>query len=48
MTNYLVINNIWPEFAELLASRPITIFEFHSSGMDCLNKKLCFGLILNV
>ena len=39
MTSYLLIKNIWPEFAELLATRPITIHEFHSTGKDCLKKK---------
>ena len=29
---------IWPEFAELRATRPITIHELHPTGMDCLNK----------
>ena len=32
------INNIWLEFAKLLAKRPITIHEFFSTGMDCLSK----------
>ena len=36
MTSLLFITNIWPEFAELLASHPITIHEFHSTGMDYL------------
>ena len=31
MTSYLFNNNIWPEFAELLDARPITIHEFHSN-----------------
>ena len=47
MTIYLLINNIWPEYAELLATRPITIHEFHATRTDCLNKTF-FGLILNV
>ena len=38
MTSYLLINNIWPESAEWLATRPITIHEFYSTWMDCLNK----------
>ena len=46
MTNYLFINKVWPEFAELLATRPITIHEFHSTGMDCLNKTF-FGFNFN-
>ena len=37
MTSYLFIDDIWPEFAELLATRPIMIHEFHSTGMDCSN-----------
>ena len=47
MNSYLFINNIWPEFAELLATRPITIHGFHSTGMDYLNKTF-FGFILNL
>ena len=43
MTGYLFIYNQWPEFAELFATRPITIHEFHSTGMDCLNKTF-FGI----
>ena len=43
MTGYLFINNIWPEFAELLAKRPITIHEFNSIGMDCLNNTFFGG-----
>ena len=42
MTSYLLINNKWPEFVELLATRPITIHE-----MDLLNKTV-FWFILNV
>ena len=42
MTSNLFINNIWPEFEKLLYTRPIMIHEFHSTGMDCLNKKF-FG-----
>ena len=38
MTSYLFINDICPEFAELLATRPFTSYEFYSTGMDCLNK----------
>ena len=38
MTRYLFINNIWSEFVELLAMRPIDVHEFYSTGMDCLNK----------
>ena len=44
MTTYLLINDLWPEVAELLATRPITIQEFHSSGIECLNKTF-LGLI---
>ena len=47
MTNYLVSTNIWAELVELLATRPITIHEFHSTGMDRL-KKLYFWVILNL
>ena len=47
MTIYLFINNVKSKFAELLASRPITIHEFHSPGMDCLNKTF-LGFILNL
>ena len=46
MTSYLVIINIWHEFAELLATRPITVHKFHSTGMDCLNKAF-FGVNFN-
>ena len=34
------IYRLWPEFAELLATRPITSHEFHSTGKDCLKKKI--------
>ena len=34
----MTIYNLLAEFAELLATRPITIQEFHSTGMDCSNK----------
>ena len=45
MTSYLFIDDIWPEFAELLATRPIMIHEFHSTGMDGLfEKKYIWGL----
>ena len=49
MISYLFIN-IWPEFAELLDKPPITIHEFHSTGVDCLNKKknLCLFKIYYV
>ena len=40
MTRFLFVNNISPEFADLLATRPITIHEFHSTGIDCLNKTI--------
>ena len=43
MTSYLFINNIWTEFAELLAMHPITIHEIHSTGMDYLYKTF-FGV----
>ena len=33
MTSYLFINKVWPAFAELLATRPMTIHEFHSTGI---------------
>ena len=32
ITIYLFINNVWPEFAEILATRQITIHEFHLNG----------------
>ena len=38
-TSYFFINKIWPEFAELLATRPITIHEFNSTEMEYLNKR---------
>ena len=38
MTSYLFISKVLPEFSELLATRPIMIHEFHSTGMDCLTK----------
>ena len=38
MTSYYLNNNIWPEFAELLATCPISTHKFHTTGMDCLNK----------
>ena len=44
MTCYICINNMWPEFAELLARRPFAIHEFHLFGMDCLNKTFPCGL----
>ena len=47
MASYLFLNNILPEFVELLATRPITIHDFHSNVMDCLDKTF-FGLILNL
>ena len=47
MTSYLFINNLWPEFAELLATHPITIHEFHSTGINCLNKTF-FEVYLNL
>ena len=47
MSSYLYKNKIWSEFAEVLATRPITIHEFHSPGMDSLNKTV-FGLIFNL
>ena len=43
MTSYIFVNNIWPEFAELLATRPINIHEIHSTGIDCLNKTFFEG-----
>ena len=46
MTSYLIINIVWPEFAELLATRPIAIHEFHSTGIDCM-KKMFFWVNLN-
>ena len=45
MNSYLFINIKWPELAELLPTRPITIHEFHSTGKDCLNKTF-FGVNL--
>ena len=33
MTSFLLINNIWPEFAEVFARHAITIHEFHSTGI---------------
>ena len=36
MPSYLFINKVSPEFAELLATRPITILEFLSTRMDCI------------
>ena len=45
MTSYLFFNNIWPKIAELLTKHPIKIHEFHSTGMDCLNKTF-FGIFL--
>ena len=47
MTSYLFFNNVRPEFDELIATHPITIHEFHSSGMNCLNK-LFLGVILHL
>ena len=44
MISYRFINIIWPEFAKLLATRLLTIHNFHSSGIDCLNEKLFFHL----
>ena len=44
MYSYLFINNIWPEFAKLLDTRPITIHKFYSTGLDCLNKTFFFHL----
>ena len=44
MTGHLFINNIWPEFAELLVTLPITIHECHSTEMDCLKKNEFWGL----
>ena len=38
LDSYILIYKVWPEFAELLDTRPITIHEFHSTGMDSLNK----------
>ena len=32
------INNIWPEFAKILDTRPITIKKFYSNGLDGLNE----------
>ena len=43
MTSYLFIWNMWPEFAKLFYTRPITIHEFYSTGMDCLIKTF-FGV----
>ena len=40
MISYLFIDYIWPEFAEVLATRPITIHEFHSTGKESLNKNV--------
>ena len=43
MTSYLIIIKIGSEFAELFATRPITIHEFHSTGIDYLYKTF-FGV----
>ena len=32
------INKIWPEFAKLLDTSPITIHKFYSTGLDGLNE----------
>ena len=39
MTSYLFNNNIWPEFADLLATRPIKIHEFHLKGVRVIIKR---------
>ena len=36
-TNHF-INKIWTKFDKLLDTRPIPIYKFHSSGLDCLNE----------
>ena len=38
MTSYLFVNNLWLEFAELFATRPIMIHGFPSTEKDWLNK----------
>ena len=42
------INNIWPAFAKLLDTRPITIHKFYSTGLDCLNKTFVLFKMYNV
>ena len=38
MTIFFFIYDLWPEFSELLAMRPIMINEFHSTETNFLNK----------
>ena len=44
MTSFRFINNIWPEFAKLLAARPIVIQKLHLSEMDSLNETFSLNL----
>ena len=46
MNSYVFINE-WPEFSELLTTHPITIHEFHLTGIVCL-KKTFSEFILNL
>ena len=44
MYSYLFINNLRPEFAEVLLTRPIKIHEFHSTGEKPVGIKRFMGV----